>query len=99
MRGMTNQTATVPTPATAQGIAPADLMAHERCDRCGAHACVLLGIPVCDEATGKTAEKPLGLCAHHFRQNEDGLTAKVPGLRVIVDIREKLAARETAVHA
>ena len=70
-----------------QGVNPpvsTTLQAADRCDRCAGQAYVRVAI----------AGMTLDFCAHHFRESEDGLTAK--GAAVTIDQRSKLTVKPGA---
>lgn len=65
---------------------------RERCDACGHRAYV-----VTEHITG-AGPLPLSWCAHHFEAYTQDLIA-AGGVRVQLDRRDLLGARETEVHA
>lgn len=92
---MTVTTAIRPEPATtaldATAVAPAISIDHERCDQCGHRAYV-----VTNHGRGR-APSYLSWCGHHHAANLKAGTVRLD--QVIIDVRERLTARETGVHA
>lgn len=58
--------------------------AHDRCDRCGSRAYVIVTVPV----PAKVKDCALRFCAHHYRNHEAKLAQTAT---VVVDSRELLA--------
>ncbi len=81
-------------PAHGNPVAP---MSHERCDRCEAHAYVLVAVIAPSAIDTIPTNLPLAFCSHHYREHEAALV--LVGARVRADIREQLLAREASAHA
>jgi ribosomal protein L37E len=60
-----------------------DVFEDERCDRCGAHAFVMVSVP-------SAADSALGFCSDHWRSHQSSITT-VPGVRVAYSRFEALA--------
>lgn len=64
-----------------------DLMARERCDRCGAHAFVLTA----HRDPSASHDIALAWCGHHFAEHAEALLTS--GARVVIDVRDRLLAK------
>jgi hypothetical protein len=69
-------------------MATVDLQAADRCDRCGARACVVVSVFV-----PGSGDHELLFCAHDYRKHEAKLSTS--GARVMLDQRRQLQTQES----